>query len=265
VGKEREMPIMQRLLLEVPIFVLGLLVVGTAVALTTIGLLTVRRLIPHHRLKLHHDVADPILGVMGAIYSVLLAFVVVTVWINFDKSDSNVQQEANYLADIYRDAEGLSADFRAKVDPLLREYREAVIKYEWKTMARGQMSPEVEKIMNQIWKRYTAYEPNGLAEQAFFDESVRKLNAFRELRRLRLMDSRKGINPLLWFVLVAGASATISFTFLFGAENFKAQLIMGVLLSATIALILFAIMVMDYPFTGSISVSPEPFRQIVLD
>jgi len=259
------MPIMQRLLLEVPFFVLGFLVVGGAVLLTVVGVLITRRLIPHHKLKLHHDVADPLLGVMGAIYSVLLAFVVVTVWVSFDKSNSNVQQEANSLADIYRDAEGLSPDFRAKVSVLLQEYRDAVIKYEWKTMSRGQMSPEVEKLMKQVWKLYTTYAPKNATEQSFFDESVRKLNSFREFRRLRLMDSRSGMQPLLWFVLVAGAVATISFTFLFGVENLKAQIIMGVLLSATIALILFAIMSMDYPFTGSVAVSPGPFQEIILD
>ncbi|MCX5696079.1 MAG: DUF4239 domain-containing protein [Candidatus Omnitrophica bacterium] len=259
------MPIMQRLLVEVPFFVLGFLVVGGAVLLTVVGVLITRRLIPHHKLKLHHDVADPLLGVMGAIYSVLLAFVVVTVWVSFDKSNSNVQQEANSLADIYRDAEGLSPDFRAKVSVLLQEYRDAVIKYEWKTMSRGQMSPEVEKLMKQVWELYTTYAPKNSTEQSFFDESVRKLNSFRELRRLRLMDSRSGMQPLLWFVLVAGAVATISFTFLFGVENLKAQIIMGVLLSATIALILFAIMSMDYPFTGSVAVSPGPFQEIILD
>lgn len=259
------MPLMQWLLLKVPFFILGLIVVGGAVLLTVAGVLIVRRFLPHHKLKLHHDVADPILGVMGAIYSVLLAFVVVTVWISFDKSNSNVQQEANFLADIYSDAEGLSPDFKAKVSPLLREYREAVVKYEWKTMERGEMSPEVEKLMKQIWALYTTYTAKNATEQSFFDESLRKLNSFRELRRLRLMDSRSGMQPLLWFVLVMGATATISFVFLFGVENLKAQIVMGALLSATIALILFAIMSMDYPFTGKVSVSPELFQRILLD
>ena len=259
------MPITQRILLEIPTFILGLIVVGGAVILTLSGLLIVRHFIPHSRLKLHHDVADPILGVMGAVYSVLLAFVVVTVWVNLDKSSSNVNLEANYLADLYRDAEGLSLDFRQKVNPLLREYRDAVVNYEWNTMQRGEMSPKVEKITNQIWELYTTYRPKNSTEQTFFDESIRKLNSFRELRRTRLMESRGGINPLLWIILLGGAVTTVSFTFLFGVENFKAQLIMGILLSATIGLILFAIMAMDFPFTGSISVSPEPFQRLVLD
>jgi len=259
------MPIMQRVLLEIPFFVLGLIVVGGSALLTVGGLLIVRHFVHHSKLKLHHDVADPLLGVMGAVYSVLLAFVVVTVWINFDKSNSNVQMEANYLADLYSDAQAFSPDFREKVDKLLLQYKDSVVNYEWKTMTRGERSLETEKIMNNIWQLYTIYTPRNITEQSFFDESVRKLNSFRELRRQRLMDSKTGIPSLLWFVLVMGAVTTISFTYLFGAENFEAQVIMGILLSSTIALILFAIMSLDFPFTGFVSISPEAFSQIILN
>jgi hypothetical protein len=198
-------------------------------------------------------------------YSVLAAFVVITVWINFDKSNSNVQLEANYLVDIYKDSEALSPDFHQKVTIVLQEYQQAVIDYEWRMMARGQMSPKVEKLMNQIWTLYTTYQPKNPTEQSFFDESIRKLNSFRELRRQRIMDAKSGLQPLLWFVLIVGGLCTISFTFLFGTENTKAHIIMAVLLSVIISLLLFTIMEMDYPFTGNIAVSPEPFRMIILD
>ncbi len=259
------MSIEQQILLRIPSLILGLLVVGGGVTLSIIGLLIVRHSIHHSKLRLHHDVADPILGAVGAVYAVLLAFVVVTVWQNFDKSNSAVQLEANYLADIYRDAEAFPPDFRQKVANTLREYREAVVKYEWPAMQKGQMSQEVEGIMKKIWTLYTNYQPKTKTEEAFFNESVHKLNEFREFRRQRIMDSRTGIHPLLWYVLLVGALAVISFTFLFGAENIKAQIVMGVLLSALISLILVAILLLDYPFTGDITISPEPFKQILLD
>lgn len=41
-------------------------------------------------------------------YQVLLAFVVVTVWQNYDKANAGVQKEAIYMADLYRDSEALS-------------------------------------------------------------------------------------------------------------------------------------------------------------
>jgi ABC-type multidrug transport system fused ATPase/permease subunit len=259
------MPIMQQLIFRVPTLILGIIVVGFAAVFAMGGVLLVRCFVPHNKLKTHHDVADPILGALAAVYAVLLAFVVVTVWQGFDRSNANVQLEANYLADIYRDSEAFSEDFHRKVGDLLREYRQTVIDDEWKTMAKGEMSPKVEKLMNQIWAIYTAYQPRTPTEQSFFDESVWKLNSFRELRRQRIMDSRTGIEPLLWFVLVVGGISTISFTFFFGAENLKAQIIMAVLLSITISLILFTIMELDFPFTGDIAISPEPFKMAILN
>jgi hypothetical protein len=259
------MPIIQQLLFRVPPYLLGPIVVGTFTLFSVAGLLIVRHFVPHSRLKTHHDVADPILGAVSAVYAVLIAFIVVTVWQSYDKSNSNVEMEANYMADIYRDAEAFSPDFKQKVDVLLREYRKAIVCDEWKTMAKGQMSPKAEETIRQIWTLYTTYQPRNPTEQSFFDESVQKLNSFRELRRQRLMDSRAGIAPLLWFVLIGGALATISFTFLFGAENIKAQIIMVVILSVLISLILFTIMELDYPFTGSASISSAPFKGMSLD
>lgn len=256
---------MQYLILKVPMFVLGLIVAGGAATFAIMGVLVVQHFIPHGRLKTHNDVADPILGALAAVYAVLLAFVVIVVWQGFDKSNANVQMEASYLADVYGDTEAFSPDFRQKACNLLREYRQAVVDYEWKTMTRGETSPEVEKLMKKIWSLYTTYQPKTAAEHSFFDESIRKLNLLRDLRRQRLRDSRAGLDPLLWFVLIVGGVCTISFTFLFGTENKKVQIIMAILLSITISLILFTIMEMDFPFTGDIAISPEPFKMLLLN
>jgi len=259
------MPILQFLIFKIPAVLMCLIIVGAASTLSIAGVLVVRHFIPLARLRTHHDVAAPILSAIAAIYAVLLAFVVVTVWQGFDKSNANVQLEANYLADIYRDSEAFSPEFHKQVGDLIREYRQAVVDKEWKTMAQGQMSPEVEKLIKNIWTHYTTYQPKNSTEQSFFDESVRKLNSFRELRRQRLMDSRTGLMPLLWFVLLAGGFSTVFFTFLFGAENLRVQIFMSVLLSVTIALILFAMLQMDFPFTGDVRISPEPFQGLLLD
>lgn len=259
------MPITQWMLLKIPSFFLGFMIVGGVTAFSVLGLMVVRRFISHDQLKPHHDVADPILGALGAVYAVLIAFIVVTVWQNFDKSSANVGLEANYLADLYHDAQAFAPDFRNSLQKELREYARTVVMDEWKTMSRGQTSLSAERLMRKIWSLYTTYQPKNTTEQTFFSESVRKLNEFRELRRQRLMDARTGIHPLLWFVLIMGGAATISFTFLFGARNLKAQMVMGVLFSMTIALILFTILSLDFPFTGSVCVSPESFQMLLLD
>ena len=259
------MPFVQTLLLKFPAPVLCLLVVGVEMAFGFCGLLVVRLFFKPSLMKDHNDVADPLFGVLGTIYAVLIAFMVIIVWQQFDKSDLNAKTEANYLADMYRDAEAFPPAFRNELNPLVREYRDAVVKYEWKTMQRGEMSPEVEKLMNKIWGLYTTFKPRNITEQAFFDESVKKINSFRELRRQRIMDSREGIEPLLWFVLIVGGFIIISFTFLFGAENTAAHVIMVILLSAMIGIILFTIMELDFPFTGSIAITSNAFKNLILN
>jgi len=256
------MPFNQQIILKIPAVILGVVVIGSAVILSVAGVLIVRRHIPHHKLKIHNDVAGPIFATLGVVYAVLLAFVVVIVWEDFDRSRSHIQHEANCLVGLYRDAEGFSPDFKNQVRGLLNNYAETVVNEEWKTMARGELSPAVGAIMRNMWLVYSNYVPRTEGEKTFFDESVRKLNDLSELRGSRLMDAKTGVHPLLWFVLIVGGTVTIMFTFLFGAENLSAQLAMTTLLAVLISLILFTILAMDFPFTGGVSISPEPFTQI---
>ncbi|GAB6267696.1 MAG: hypothetical protein STSR0002_04360 [Smithella sp.] len=55
----------------------------------------------------------------------------------------------------------------------------------------------------------------------------------------------------------------IDFTMLFGTENIIPHLIMVSLLAALIAITLFTVIAMDYPFTGDISITPDVFKNIL--
>ncbi len=257
------MPFAQQILLIVPTFLLGAIMVLSSVILSTIGLFIVRRFVPHHKLKIHNDVAGPIFGTLGVIYAVLLAFVVIIVWENFDASRQNVQKEANCLEDLVRDTVAFPEDFKINTRALLKEYGSAVVNDEWKTMEKGKNSPNVSSILRKIWLLYSKYEIKDFTDKAFFEESIRNLNQLSELRDTRLMDSKNGLHPVLWFVLIIGGLTTITFAFFFGTENLAAQLAMSILLSILVSLILFTIFALDYPFTGGISINPDPFRSII--
>ncbi|MDP3790606.1 MAG: DUF4239 domain-containing protein [Candidatus Omnitrophota bacterium] len=256
------MPFMQSVLFTIPTPVLCLLIVGGSVAISVGALLVVRSFVPHHRLKQHNDVTGSVFATVGVLYAVLLAFVVIAVWQDFDKAIINVQREANCLVDLYRDAEAFSPDFRSQVRGLLKDYANAVTGEEWKSMERGQPSMRVTEIVKNVWLLYSSYMPKNITEQTFFEESVRKLNELGESRRMRIMSSRSGVHPVLWFVLAVGGIVTMIFISFFGAENLRAQIIMAFLLAMLVGLILFTIAVMDYPFTGGVSVSSEVFKSM---
>jgi len=242
-----------------PVLLVFIIVGGTA-ALSVAGLLTVRKTVSIHKLKAHNDVAGFMFATLGVIYAVMLAFMVIISWQNFDASSKSVEKEANFLADLYRDSIAFAPQFRAELRAGLNAYIDSVVNEEWPLLSKGRNSPRAQRLSDGLYGLFASYAPRSETERIFLAESVRKLNEAGELRRIRLLDSRTGIEPAFWIVLMTGGIITIVFTFFFGTENYTAQSIMTALLAVMISMILYTIMLFDYPYTGSVNISPDAFR-----
>jgi hypothetical protein len=233
------------------------------VGISVAGLLIIRKYYPHNRCKPHNDIAGFIFATIGVIYAVLLAFIVVVTWQDYDKAQDVTVNEANCIAALYRDSTPFPAEFRAELKSELTNYVKAIINEEWKMMAKGKRSANVQKTQVELWELYGNFQPKNESQKIFFAESVKKLNQATEMRRQRIVYASTGIHPILYFVLIIGSFITIAFTMLFGTENIVPHLIMVSLLAAMIAIILFTVISMDYPFTGDISITPDVFTQIL--
>ena len=88
--------------------ILAIQVLGLSILLALAGAYLVRRIVGVERLKGHHEVAGFIIGIVGTIYAVFLAFMVVVEWDNYQQASTLVTTEANLLGDVSRMAEGLS-------------------------------------------------------------------------------------------------------------------------------------------------------------
>jgi hypothetical protein len=87
-----------------PAWVTGPLLIVALPGLTHRG--SGRAAAPVHRAARgdHNDVAGFIIAVVGVIYAVLLAFVVIVGWENFSRAKGVVGQEASALRTVYRDS-----------------------------------------------------------------------------------------------------------------------------------------------------------------
>jgi len=257
------MSFIQILLVHIPAWLFCLLMVVLYVSISITSLLIIRKFYPHYKCKLHNDIAGFIFATIGVIYAVLLAFIVVVTWQDFDKAQDVTINEANCIAALYRDSTPFPAGFRAELKSELTNYVKAIINEEWQMMAKGKRSSSVQKTQAELWELYGGFQPKSETQKIFFAESVKKLNQAAEMRRQRIVYASTGIHPILYFVLIVGSFITISFTMLFGTENIVPHLIMVSLLAAMIAIILFTVISMDYPFTGDISITPDVFTQML--
>lgn len=258
------MPFNQKILLEISPFKLGAIMVFCAAAFSMAGILLMRKAVHHKTLKVHNDIAGPIFSTLGVMYAVLLAFVVVVTWQSFDRSRLNAEKESNCLLSMYMDAESYAEPFKHEIRVSLQKYAKAVVNDEWKTIGKGKESRDANLAINEVSKLYVTYLPKNKTDEIFFASSVNKLNELYELRRTRILDAKTGVHSILWFVLIAGGVITVVFTFFFGSENLESQIVMTVLLAALIALILFTVLELDYPFTGSVSIKPDAFENVLL-
>jgi len=257
------MPLQQWILLNIPTWAIATIMLVIAVGTAVGGVLLVRHLVDIRKFKEHHDIAGPIFSTIGVIYAVMLAFVLVVVWQDFDKAQNNTVQEANYFAQMYRDTVGLPEPFKSQFLEANGKYIEAVIKYEWPQMQRGQRSLEADAAAAKVWELTGKFDPKTDREKIFFSEILKNMNNAVEMRRQRLQDASSGLHPALWFVLLFGGIITVGLTFFFGAENLFAQITMTTLLAVLIVLIIFTILLMDFPYSGDLSIPVTPFQKVL--
>lgn len=246
------------LVLYVSPLVLGTVVVLVSVTLSIAGLLIVRRFISDEHLKPHNDVAGFFFGTVGVIYAVLLAFTVIVVWGNFDKAKANVDMEGSCISSLFRNTSQLDRAFANEAFPVIVEYVRATVTYDWEATSRGEISPRMFDTQSKLWRLFGSYSPKTKTEEVFFTMAVQKLNDLGDVRRMRLLASRAGVNAVLWLVLIIGGIITVVFTFLFESGDLRIRIIMTALLSALISLVLFTILEFNYPFSGRLSISPQP-------
>jgi uncharacterized membrane protein YgaE (UPF0421/DUF939 family) len=80
----------------------GLLVVAVFVLIAVVGLTLVQRIVPSQLRQQHNDVAGFIYAVLGVIYAVLIALMVIAVWEDYAAARDTVESEASELDDVFR-------------------------------------------------------------------------------------------------------------------------------------------------------------------
>lgn len=242
-----------------PPIVWSLLFVIVSTVVSLVGLSLVRRMGAIQRMETHHEVAGFLIGIVGVIYAVLLAFVVVIVWERYHDASRNLAQEANQVGDLWQMAGGFRAEVREPLREKLRTYGRTVVDTEFTTMRGKKASPEATAAFAHVWEVYSEVDPHSETEKALYAESLATMNILSDARRTRLHDADDHMPYIVWAALFGGAAITVAFTFLFQLKSYAIQLVMTGAVVALIAASLFLVIAFARPFGGVLPLSSEPF------
>ena len=223
------------------------------------GLCLVRQLVPLDRLQKNHEVAGVTFGVLGAFYGLVLAFVIVAAWERFNQANTDALQEATALESLYKLGSAFSEPMRTQLDSGVLRYVHHVIDEEWPQMANNTYQPG-NVGAHELWAMVLAYRTADSREQMLVDKSIDDLNIISQARSQRFLFYEDDLPSVVWMVIYLGCLMTIGFSYFFGSNVFRAQVIMCGFFSILLGMTILAILELAHPYQGVVTISNQPFR-----
>ncbi|MEU2632410.1 hypothetical protein [Kitasatospora sp. NPDC007106] len=244
---------------------LTLVIVGGFVLLAVAGSILTCRRYPALARGDHNEMVGVVLGMFGAIYGIILAFVIVNLWTQLETASTVVATEATSASKIVRDVGAFPAEPRAAVNAAVRDYVHAVVEETWPRMKAGTADYLVAGArVEAVYTALRAYEPQSAVEQAYYEQAVASLDDVVTQRRARIDQSNQELPILLKVLVLGGALVMLPLTFLYGSRSRRIRLVFVGAVAALIGFSLLLVVVLDRPFAGDLSVSPAPFKESAL-
>ena len=232
---------MSYVLSQLPLWALILAVIVIPTSLAIGCQVLVRRSVGVDKLSLNNEVGGFIFAIIGVVYAVLLAFVVIAVWEKFSEGQTSVAKESAAAAALLYYSEGTEPE-AAKLHESLIHYLKLVIEGDWPAMALNRTGTRSVPDMSEVFTQ---------------------IDNLTLTRRVRLHLSTGLVPELIWITLFAGAGLTVCFALFFGSPNTFAHLAMTAILSIVLASGLVVIVALDHPFSGPVHISPEALEHVL--
>lgn len=234
-----------------------LIIAGVTAIFVAVHAVLQRRFKPEI-LRRHNDVAGYFFSAVGVLYAVVLGFVVVVVWQKYDETVANVEDEVAAVADTYHATDAFPEPARSAVRTKLNQYVDHILSVEWPALTNDKPVPESGTLLlEQTSSAVDSFTPLNARESNAQQAAMTQMSRLFDARRKRLIQAAPLVPAILWFALVIGALAMVTFCYLFGVENRSAQLVMTAILVGLMAILFAVIAEFATPFSGSVSISDD--------
>jgi hypothetical protein len=211
------------------------------------------------------DASSAIVVAVGAmvmtLFALVLAFAAVNLYDGYRNASSTVDEEANALTQIMRDVRVFPVAERDRVDRALISYIHTVTTVEFPGMRTGDAVkahaalPDADALFTAVER----YDPHTASQQAFYASVVDKLNTIASLRRDRVAASNSSLPRAFTALLLLTAAVSILMTFFLRTHTIGLDIVMVSGVSLVVGAGLLTVALLEYPFSGSVSVVSDPF------
>jgi uncharacterized protein DUF4239 len=224
----------------------------------------VTRLAVNDRAKAFKAVSPGMLPPLGILFALLVGFIAVEVWNNYDKAKLAVANEASALRAVVLLAEALPEEQKTRIDALIDRHIEDAINKEWPAMARQRATLATLRAHALIdaLKSVITLKPADDGQRTAQLEMIKSIQAALEARRQRIVVSQSEVGRIKWAGILLQGLCTLIAIAMVHSGNRLASAIALALFATGIALSVLLIAAYSRPFTGEISVKSDLLRQV---
>ena len=247
-----------------PLWEATLLVVALPTIAAVCGQIIVRKSVGLEQLTTNNEIAGFKFATIGVIFAVIVAFAVIVVWEKFGEAQTAVAQEAGAAATLYRLAAAPDSKMKATREALSNYLRLAIEK-DWPAMVAGKASRDVTEALSALHDSVSRLAEGDTKQTALLIEMFKQLDEITHSRRTRVHFASGAVPSVVWIVVFTAAALTVAFAFFFGTQNRRAQILMTAFLSLLTFTSVFAIVEINYPFTGPSNVGSHALDVVLED
>ncbi len=232
---------------------------------TSILILYIIRRIAHYKIRQsHNDVIASIFNKAGTVFGIMIAFVVVISWQDYNKAMDSAIKEGTEALELYRELSLYPNQKQAdSASKSLVYFAKLVIEDEYPAMANMRMSQTTEHAMNNLRNDIHNINPQKRKEQVLYANILNDLENLSKLRDDRLSGMESSLPDIVWAALIVGAFVGILFSTLLGSERFWLHALLVSMLAIILATAFYLIIELDYPFMGELCAKPTSYIKML--
>jgi hypothetical protein len=209
-------------------------------------------------------IAPGLLSPLGIIFGLFVAFTAAQVWTDNEKARTEIDREASALRSAAILATSLPSEFQVQLRELIRRYIADVVAQEWPMMAQGTANLRaIPGVLAEALQATLALNPSHEGQKAAQRDIATALETALDARRQRILISESQVNLLKWACLfIQAVCALVAIAMVHSDNRFASIMALGIFATGIAASTLL-ILAHDRPFTGDISIKPDPLLQVM--
>jgi len=250
-------------LLQLPSIVLFILIIAIGAIGAGLGTFLFRKYANLKILRSHNEVTGFLFLTLASFYAFLLSFIVFMVWGQLNETRSNVSKEGSSAMGLYRDIKFYPDTVESKQLMIVYlDFIYNVIDEEFPNMEQMKPSRKTPESFDRVFYKIEHLNPKNPFQIQLVAEMFNHLNQLATYRGLRESSLEKEIPSPLWWPMLLGALITVFCAMLLDIENARLHITLNAMLGIFIGMLFFIILLLDHPYSGSLSIKPHSYKQI---